>query len=121
MDAFIKFGLEKKIRLSEVDIKSVLNGTMIRVDDFVSLLVLASCGGERTKLGVGNFKNLMKHMGIRQIEPSVNDFDSGRDSSTELRKTRLVEPAIIQVDPVTASEGNKSKVVSEFDSGRDSD
>jgi hypothetical protein len=29
---------------------------MIKFDDFVSLLVLASCGGERTKLGIGNFK-----------------------------------------------------------------
>ena len=83
----------------------------------MSLLVIASCGGERTKLGVGNFKNLMKHMGIRQIERSVNDFDSGRDSSTELRKTK--EPAVIQVDP--ASEVSKSKVASDFDSGRDSD
>ena len=54
---------------------------MINFDDFVNLLVLASCGGERTKLGIGNFTNLMKHMDIKQMEKEVSEFDSGRDSS----------------------------------------
>jgi hypothetical protein len=48
------------------DILEILKeNTTINFNDFVNLLVLASCGGERTKLGVGNFSNLMKHMGIK--------------------------------------------------------
>jgi|LauGreDrversion4_2_1035121.scaffolds.fasta_scaffold447471_1 hypothetical protein len=48
-------------------------------DKFIRLLILASCAGERAKLGANNFKLLMDHMGIKQL---VDDggFDSGRDS-----------------------------------------
>jgi len=37
----------------------------INFNDFLSLLVLASCGGERTKLGINNFTKLMMHMGVK--------------------------------------------------------
>ena len=60
MPAFINYGLEKKIRFNADDIDEILqDNKVIKFDHFVSLLVLASCGGVRTKLGVGNFKNLM--------------------------------------------------------------
>jgi len=45
------------------------------------LLILGSCGGERKKLSIGNFTNLMVHMGIKLKEKEASEFDSGRDSS----------------------------------------
>lgn len=36
----------------------------IKPISFVKLLILASCGGDRTKIGISNFKKLMSHMDI---------------------------------------------------------
>lgn len=78
---------------------------MIKFDDFVSLLVLASCGGERTKLGIGNFKQLMEHMGIKQVEIPMDSFDSGRDDSeSQLQIVIEVEKVISEVESVVVVE-----------------
>jgi len=46
----------------------VLEGkTKVGFEEFVSLLILASCGGELTKLGLNNFTKLMMHMGVKQV------------------------------------------------------
>jgi hypothetical protein len=66
--SFIEFGLNKKIRFKVEQIAEVLEGkSQMGFDEFVSLLVLASCGGEPTKLGLNNFSKLMMHMGIKQV------------------------------------------------------
>ena len=36
----------------------------ITFKSFIKLLILASCGGDRTKIGISNFKKLMQHMDI---------------------------------------------------------
>ena len=33
---------------------------------FIKLLILASCGGDRQKIGQSNFKKLMNHMDIER-------------------------------------------------------
>jgi len=50
----------------------------IDFDQFRRLLILACCGGDKTKLGASNFRKLMQHMGIRE-GGGDEDFDSGRD------------------------------------------
>lgn len=46
--------------------QEVLEGKdLVGFDEFMNLLILASCGGERTKLGVNNFTKLMSHMSIK--------------------------------------------------------
>jgi hypothetical protein len=60
VDAFVQYGLQKKIRFNDSDIEEVMDGRkFVKFDDFLTLLVLASCGGVITKVGIGNFKNLM--------------------------------------------------------------
>lgn len=36
----------------------------ITFPSFIKLLILASCGGDRSKIGIKNFKRLMNHMDI---------------------------------------------------------
>ena len=38
--------------------------TNIVFPSFIKLLILASCGGERSKIGIKNFQRLMTHMDI---------------------------------------------------------
>ena len=81
--SFVEFGLSKKIRFKEEQITEVLEGRLqINFQDFISLLILASCGGERTKLGLNNFTKLMMHMGVKQVT-QAEEFDSGRDDSDD--------------------------------------
>lgn len=56
--------------------------TSVNFEVFVNLMILASCGGERTKLGVNNFTKLMNHMGVKQVI-QAEEFDSGRDESDD--------------------------------------
>ena len=64
--SFLEFGLNKKIRFNEIHLVEVLDGkNQVGFEEFMNLLVLASCGGERTKLGLNNFTKLMSHMGIK--------------------------------------------------------
>lgn len=66
--SFLEFGLNKKIRFNEELLVEVLDGkNVVGFEEFMNLLILASCGGERTKLGVNNFTKLMSHMGIKQV------------------------------------------------------
>ena len=50
------------------------------------MMILASCGGIRNKLGLGNFTNLMNHMGLKQTEESDKSFDISRASDDEWLK-----------------------------------
>ena len=36
----------------------------ITFPSFIKLLILASCGGDKTKIGISNYKKLMHHMDI---------------------------------------------------------
>jgi|LauGreDrversion4_2_1035121.scaffolds.fasta_scaffold51325_2 hypothetical protein len=64
--SFLEFGLNKKIRFNELHLAEVLDGkNQVGFEEFMNLMVLASCGGERTKLGLNNFTKLMSHMGIK--------------------------------------------------------
>jgi hypothetical protein len=66
--SFVSYGLIKKIRFKFQDIEELLDGrNEVKLDDFLNLMILASCGGERTKLGLNNFTKLMKHLGIKQV------------------------------------------------------
>ena len=72
--------LTKKVRFKREDIDLVLGTrTTIKNEEFIDLLVLASCGGLHNKLGTGNFMALMSHMGVRQ-KAQESEFDSGRDT-----------------------------------------
>lgn len=63
---FIEYGLEKKIKFNRNHIDNVIGQeTVIREETFVRLLILASCAGERIKLGANNFRLLMEHMAIK--------------------------------------------------------
>jgi hypothetical protein len=59
---------EKKIKVNRELIIDICRGESdieaIKFKSFVKLQILACCGGDRTKLGIRNFKKLMKHMGI---------------------------------------------------------
>ena len=83
MASFLEFGLNKKVRFNEQLLIEVLDGkNVVGFEEFLNLLILASCGGERTKLGVNNFTKLMSHMGIKQVA-QAEEFDSGRDESDD--------------------------------------
>ena len=60
--------LEKKIKVSRDKIREICAGDSdieaIKFKSFIKLQILASCGGDKGKLGVRNFKKLMDHMGI---------------------------------------------------------
>jgi hypothetical protein len=66
VDEFIEYGLEKKIKFDRNHIDNLIGQEpLIKEDMFVRLLILASCAGERIKLGVNNFRLLMQHMAIK--------------------------------------------------------
>lgn len=65
---FTKYSTEKKIKLKQHHVVEILRDesdqSNIQLISFIKLLILASCGGDRTKIGISNFKKLMKHMDI---------------------------------------------------------
>lgn len=65
---FLKYATDKKIKFKQHHVVEILRGESehnnILVQSFVKLLILASCGGDRTKIGLSNFKKLMSHMDI---------------------------------------------------------
>lgn len=69
---FMKFAGEKKIKFKQHHIIEILRGDSdknnISFMSFNKLLILASCGGDKTKIGMSNFKKLMKHMDIASKE-----------------------------------------------------
>ena len=68
IDEFLKYMLSKKIKVARDKIIDICEGESdveaIRFVSFAKLQILASCGGDKTKLGSRNFKKLMKHMDI---------------------------------------------------------
>lgn len=60
--------LEKKIKVRRDHIIDICEGDSdpeaIRFISFIKLQILASCGGDKAKLGARNFKKLMKHMEV---------------------------------------------------------
>ena len=68
MQNFLKYAVSKKIKFKQNHIKEILRNESalddISLKSFVKLLILASCGGDRTKIGISNFKKLMNHMDI---------------------------------------------------------
>lgn len=80
IEQFVEFMLTKKVRFNSDDINSIMGTkSTVKNDEFIDLLVLASCGGLHNKLGTGNFMALMQHMGVSQ-KVQVSEFDSGRDT-----------------------------------------
>ena len=65
---FLKYAVTKKIKFKQHHIIDILRNDSehddISLKSFIKLLVLASCGGDRTKIGISNFKKLMTHMDI---------------------------------------------------------
>lgn len=65
---FLKYAVSKKIKFKQHHIVDILRNDSENHDmslkSFIKLLVLASCGGDRTKIGISNFKKLMNHMDI---------------------------------------------------------
>jgi len=65
---FLKYAVDKKIKFKQHHVIEILRGDSehnnIKISSFVKLLILASCGGDRTKIGISNFKKLMHHMDI---------------------------------------------------------
>ena len=65
---FFKFATDKKIKFKQHHVIEILRGESehhnVKFISFVKLLILASCGGDRTKIGISNFKKLMHHMDI---------------------------------------------------------
>lgn len=65
---FLKYAVEKKVKYKQHNVVEILRDesshTNITFASFVKLLILASCGGDRTKIGISNFKKLMNHMDI---------------------------------------------------------
>lgn len=65
---FLKYAVDKKIKFRQHHVIEILRGESehnnIKFVSFVKLLILASCGGDRTKIGISNFKKLMHHMDI---------------------------------------------------------
>lgn len=65
---FLKYAVNKKIKFKQPHIVEILRNESehhdISLKSFIKLLVLASCGGDRSKIGISNFKKLMKHMDI---------------------------------------------------------
>jgi len=63
---FLKYATEKKIKFKQHHVVEILRNdslhSNISFQSFIKLLILASCGGDRTKIGVSNFKKLMNHM-----------------------------------------------------------
>ena len=70
MRDFLKYAVSKKIKFKQPHIVEILKNESENDDisqkSFIKLLVLASCGGDRTKIGISNFKKLMKHMDINK-------------------------------------------------------
>lgn len=68
IDDFVKYMLEKKIKVRRDHIVDICEGDSdieaIRFISFIKLQILASCGGDKSKLGARNFKKLMKHMEV---------------------------------------------------------
>ena len=60
--------MEKKIKFKQHHVIDILRDESahdnITFKSFVKLLILASCGGDRTKIGISNFRKLMAHMDI---------------------------------------------------------
>ena len=81
---FIAYALDKKVRFDPEQVNEVLEGiSNVDYPVFVNLMVLASCGGVESKLGVNNFSKLMEHLGIANKPAELGDeFDSGRDDSS---------------------------------------
>lgn len=67
---FEKYGKHKKVLYKQSHIVEILSNESdlgdISLQSFNKLLILACCGGDRTKIGVSNFKKLMKHMDIER-------------------------------------------------------
>ena len=65
---FLKYAEAKKIKFKQRHIVEILKDESenhnISQKSFIKLMVLASCGGHRTKIGISNFKKLMNHMNI---------------------------------------------------------
>jgi len=65
---FLKYAVDKKIKFKQHHVIDILRHESehnnIKYISFVKLLILASCGGDRTKIGISNFKKLMHHMDI---------------------------------------------------------
>ena len=59
MKDFLKYAVEKKIRFKQNEIHAILSGDSepdnISLQSFIKLLILASCAGDRTKIGIRNF------------------------------------------------------------------
>ena len=68
IDDFIKFMFSKKIKVQRDLIVDICFGDSdieaIRYISFVKLHMVASCMGDKTKLGAPNFIKLMKHMNM---------------------------------------------------------
>lgn len=77
---FKAYAKMKKIKLKEHQIVAILEGESthdnISFKSFIKLLILASCGGDRTKIGISNFKKLMNHMDI---------FKDGKSKASQMR------------------------------------
>jgi hypothetical protein len=85
IENFLSYALEKKVRYNLEHIKILVPNEIVDFETYVLMLILASCAGELTKLGVNNFRKLMQHLQIPGKEPSeksktASEFDSGRDS-----------------------------------------
>ena len=65
---FLKYAVDKKIKFKQLQVIEILRNesevSNIKFSSFIKLLILASCGGDRTKIGISNFKKLMNHMDI---------------------------------------------------------
>ena len=68
LKALVKYAITKKIKFKPHHIVEILKNDSedhdISQKSFIKLMVLASCSGHRTKIGISNFKKLMNHMNI---------------------------------------------------------
>ena len=68
IDDLLKYMLSKKSKVRRDQTVEICEGDSdieaIRFISFIKLHILASCGGDKSKLGARNFKKLMKHMEV---------------------------------------------------------
>jgi len=65
---FLKYASGRKIKFKEHQVTEILRNEAskneIGIASFIKLLILASCGGDRSKIAAKNFQKLMDHMDI---------------------------------------------------------
>ena len=79
---FMKYFVAKKIKVDREHIIDICRGESeieaIKFKTFIKLQILASCAADKSRLGIRNFKKLMKHMGVEPVaNPKVPD--TGQD------------------------------------------